>query len=48
MGLDLPLTELDQRLLVVDGNIGELIIEPNPSVLEEYQQLIRQARNNFV
>lgn len=44
MGLDLPLAELDQRLLVVDGNIGELIIEPNPSVLEEYQQLIRQAK----
>ena len=44
MGLELPLAELDHRLLVVDGNGGEIIIEPAVAVLDEYRQLIQQAK----
>ena len=44
MGVELPLGGLDQRQLIVDGNRGEILIEPQPSVIEEYQQLIRHAR----
>lgn len=44
MGLELPLKSLEQRLVVVDGNRGELIIEPTQAVLDEYRQLIRQAK----
>lgn len=44
MGLELPLAELDHRLLVVDGTSGEVIIEPAPAVLDEYRQLMQQAK----
>ncbi|MGL4205494.1 MAG: phosphoenolpyruvate--protein phosphotransferase [Aeromonadaceae bacterium] len=44
MGLELPLAELDHRLLVVDGTSGEVIIEPAPAVLDEYRQLMVQAK----
>lgn len=50
MGMELPLAGLDQRLMVVDGNRGELLVEPPASVLDEYQQIIHQARemNNLI
>ena len=44
MGIELPLVGLEQRLLVVDGNRGELLVEPPESVLDEYRQVIRQAK----
>ncbi|MFB0955117.1 MAG: phosphoenolpyruvate-protein phosphotransferase PtsP, partial [Aeromonadaceae bacterium] len=44
MGIELPLGGLEQRLLVVDGNRGELLVEPPESVLDEYRQVIRQAK----
>ncbi len=50
MGMELPLGGLEQRLMVVDGNRGELLVEPPQSVLDEYQQIIHQARemNNLI
>lgn len=44
MGIELPLAELDHRLLVIDGNGGELVIEPAQAVMDEYHQLILQAK----
>lgn len=41
----LPLEQLFDRLVIVDGHRGQLIVEPPPAVLQEYQRLIAdQAR----
>ena len=44
MGVDLPLAELEQHKLIVDGNAGEVMVDPNASVLDEYRELIQQAK----
>lgn len=44
MGVDLPLAELEQHRLIVDGNAGEVMVDPNASVLDEYRELMQQAK----
>ncbi len=44
MGVDLPLTELEQHLLIIDGNAGEVMVDPGPAVQAEYRELIQQAK----
>lgn len=42
MGIDHNFELLEERLLIVDGHNGDLLVEPVPSVLREYKRLIRQ------
>lgn len=44
MGVDLPFEELDGQPLILDGNNGDVIIQPSSAVLFEYEQLIQQSR----
>jgi len=40
MGADIQPTLLNQRLLIVDGYRGELLIDPEPVLVKEYQRLV--------
>lgn len=42
MGADIQPEYLNRRLLIVDGYRGELLIDPEPLLLYEYQRLIRE------
>ncbi|PIJ49020.1 phosphoenolpyruvate--protein phosphotransferase PtsP [Erwinia sp. OLTSP20] len=42
MGADIQPAQLKGRLLIVDGYRGELLIDPEPVVIQEYQRLINQ------
>lgn len=44
MGADIQPELLNKRLLIVDGYRGELLIEPEPIVLQEYQHLISEEK----
>ncbi|KAA8997623.1 phosphoenolpyruvate--protein phosphotransferase [Affinibrenneria salicis] len=41
MGADIQPALLHQRLLVVDGYRGELLVDPEPMLLQEYQRLVQ-------
>lgn len=42
MGADIQPSVLHQRTLVVDGYRGEILVDPEPLLLQEYQRLITQ------
>ncbi|WP_319783339.1 phosphoenolpyruvate--protein phosphotransferase [Oceanisphaera sp. IT1-181] len=44
MGIDHNFELLEDRLLIVDGYNGELLVEPVASVLREYKRLIKQEQ----
>ena len=42
MGLPLPLSNLHQKLLIIDGYAGSVVLYPDPLLLSQYQQLINE------
>lgn len=42
MGADIQPSQLNKRLLIVDGYRGELLIDPEPVLVQEYQRLISE------
>lgn len=42
MGADIQPERLNKRLLIVDGYRGELLIDPEPVLVQEYQRLISE------
>ncbi|PLR32860.1 phosphoenolpyruvate-protein phosphotransferase PtsP [Chimaeribacter californicus] len=42
MGADIQTSLLNQRTLIVDGYRGELLIDPEPVLIQEYQRLINE------
>ncbi len=42
MGADIQPSLLQRRTLVVDGYRGELLVDPEPVLLQEYQRLITE------
>ncbi len=42
MGADIRPDQLNKHLLIVDGYRGELLIDPEPILIKEYQRLIRE------
>lgn len=42
MGVDIQLALLAQRILIVDGYRGELLVDPEPVLAQEYQRLISE------
>ncbi|MCE9938482.1 MULTISPECIES: phosphoenolpyruvate--protein phosphotransferase [Serratia] len=42
MGADIQPALLSQRLLIVDGYRGELLVDPEPVLVQEYQRLITE------
>ena len=42
MGADIQPHQLNKRLLIVDGYRGELLIDPEPVLVQEYQRLISE------
>lgn len=42
MGADIQPAQLNKRLLIVDGYRGELLIDPEPVLVQEYQRLISE------
>ena len=42
MGADIRPEQLHKQLLIVDGYRGELLIDPEPILIKEYQRLIRE------
>lgn len=44
MGVDFPLAEIHQHLLVVDGYSGDLFVEPSEPLLIEYRQLLHEEQ----
>lgn len=44
MGADIQPVLLNQRLLVVDGYRGELLVDPEPVLVQEYQRLISEEK----
>ncbi|KOC93593.1 phosphoenolpyruvate--protein phosphotransferase, partial [Winslowiella iniecta] len=42
MGADIQPEQLNKRLLIVDGYRGELLIDPEPVLVQEYQRLISE------
>ncbi len=42
MGADIQPSLLSQRLLIVDGYRGELLVDPEPVLVQEYQRLISE------
>ena len=42
MGADILPEMLDKRLLIVDGYRGELLIDPEPVLIHEYQRLVSE------
>jgi phosphotransferase system enzyme I (PtsP) len=44
MGADIQPALLNQRLLVVDGYRGELLVDPEPVLVQEYQRLISEEK----
>ncbi|MBQ8708606.1 MAG: phosphoenolpyruvate--protein phosphotransferase [Succinivibrionaceae bacterium] len=45
MGVELPLDAVDRRTIVVDGNRGEIIVDPDSAVKEEYLEIISRNRH---
>jgi len=44
MGADIQPMLLNQRLLVVDGYRGELLVDPEPVLVQEYQRLVSEEK----
>lgn len=44
MGADIQPALLSQRLLIVDGYRGELLVDPEPVLVQEYQRLITEEQ----
>ncbi|ART80072.1 phosphoenolpyruvate--protein phosphotransferase [Oceanisphaera avium] len=44
MGVEHNLELLEEKLLIVDGHSGDLLVEPVPSVLREYRRLMAQEQ----
>lgn len=42
MGADIRPEQLNKHLLIVDGYRGELLVDPEPILIKEYQRLIRE------
>lgn len=42
MGADIQPTLLNQRLLIVDGYRGEVLVDPEPVLVKEYQRLVTE------
>ncbi|MGS0315196.1 PEP-utilizing enzyme, partial [Escherichia coli] len=42
MGADIQPSVLHRRTLVVDGYRGELLVDPEPVLIQEYQRLISE------
>ncbi len=42
MGADILPAQLNKRLLIVDGYRGELLIDPEPALVQDYQRLISE------
>ncbi len=42
MGADIQPSVLHGRMLVVDGYRGELLVDPEPVLLQEYQRLVTE------
>ncbi|WP_241650469.1 PEP-utilizing enzyme, partial [Rosenbergiella collisarenosi] len=42
MGVDIRPEQLDKRQLIVDGYRGEVLIEPEPILIKEYQRLLKE------
>ncbi|MCG8707259.1 phosphoenolpyruvate--protein phosphotransferase [Brenneria sp. 4F2] len=40
VGVDIEPDQLNQRLLIIDGYRGELLVDPEPSLVQEYQRLL--------
>ena len=45
MGVEIPVDALDGRTLVLDGTRGEIIVDPNQAVQEEYREVISRSRH---
>ena len=45
MGVQIPLDAVDKKILVLDGTKGEILIEPDSAVREEYEEIIRRRRH---
>lgn len=44
MGADIQPMLLNQRLLIVDGYRGELLVDPEPVLVQEYQRLVSEEK----
>ncbi|MGL4860314.1 MAG: phosphoenolpyruvate--protein phosphotransferase, partial [Enterobacteriaceae bacterium] len=44
MGVDILPSLLHQRLLIVDGHSGELLVDPEPILVREYQRRVNQEQ----
>lgn len=42
MGADIQPDQLNKRLLIVDGYRGELLVDPEPVLVQEYQRLVSE------
>ncbi|MEE3660803.1 phosphoenolpyruvate--protein phosphotransferase [Brenneria sp. g21c3] len=40
VGVDIEPDQLNQRLLIIDGYRGELLVDPEPALVQEYQRLL--------
>ncbi len=45
MGVEIPLDVVDKKTIVLDGTKGEIIIEPDSAVRDEYEEIIRRNRH---
>ncbi|MGN1357657.1 MAG: phosphoenolpyruvate--protein phosphotransferase [Succinivibrionaceae bacterium] len=43
-GVDLPIDELKDRILIVDGTKGAVIVDPDMAVQSEYEQIIQRKK----
>lgn len=46
MGADIQPELMNGRLLIVDGYRGELLVDPEPVLVQEYQKLISEEMNS--
>ena len=44
IGVQLSLDEIDGHTVIIDGQNAEVIVDPSPSVIDEYNQLISQGQ----
>jgi len=47
MGVNLPLERLKDTQLILDGYKGQMLLTPEPSVLEEYRLLLREEQELY-
>lgn len=45
MGINIPINKLSNKTIIVDGNHGGVIVEPDVAVISEYEQIINTEQN---